>query len=101
MVGGPWPPSDQTPLSVSGEFFHEVCPNPTVLQVSDTTSDEMRFSDDILVSYVFEKWVEKINSIDDPCLMLDPSSNAIFEYWYAVGLMHMCHSFLMSARPPN
>ena len=44
----------------------------------------MRFSDDILASHIFEKWVEKINSIDDPCLMLDARSDAIFEYWYAV-----------------
>jgi len=81
MVGGPWPPGDQTPLSVSSEFFHKVCPNPTILQVSDINSEDMRFSDDIPASYVLEKWVEKINSIDDPCLMLDPNSNAIFEYW--------------------
>ena len=101
MVGGPWPPGDQTPLSVSREFFHDVCPNPTVLQVSDINSDEMRFSDDILASDVLEKWVEKISSIDDPCLMLNPSSNAIFEYWYAVGMIHICHSLLMSTRPPK
>ena len=97
MVGGPWPPGDETPLSVSREFFHKVCPNPTVLQVSDTNNDDMRFSDDIPATYVFEKWVEKINSIDDPCLMLDPSNNAIFEYWCAVGMIHICHSLLMSA----
>ena len=98
MVGGPWPPGDQTPLSVSSEFFHKVCPNPTVVQVSDINNDELRFSDDIPASYVLEKWVEKINSIDDPCLMLDPSSNAIFEYWYAVGMIHICHSLLMLNR---
>jgi hypothetical protein len=89
MVGGPWPPGDQTPLSVSRDFFHEVCPNPTVLQVSDINNDDMRFSDDIPATYVFEKWVEKINSIDDPCLMVDPSSNAIFEFWCAAGIIHM------------
>ncbi|KIJ65217.1 hypothetical protein HYDPIDRAFT_111123 [Hydnomerulius pinastri MD-312] len=81
MVGSPMPAGDYTPRSVSKEFFHKACPNPTVLQVSDVNTDEMRFNDDVPASYVFEKWVEKINSVDDPCLMLDPSSNQIFEIW--------------------
>ena len=84
MVGGSWPHGDQTPLSVSREFFHKVCPNPTVLHTSHINSEEVRFNDDILASYLFEKWVEKINLMDDPCIMLDPSGNAIFEYWYAL-----------------
>ncbi|KAH0836501.1 hypothetical protein J3R83DRAFT_8138 [Lanmaoa asiatica] len=89
MVGGPWPPGDDAPLSVSKEFFHKVCPNPTVLQVPDVNTDEMRFGD-ISAAYVFEKWVEKIKSIEDPCLMLDPSNNQIFEIWYAVAtLQHL------------
>ena len=90
MVGGPWPLGDRTPLSVSREFFHEVCPSATVLQTSEINNDEMRFSDDIPASYVFEKWVEKIDSIEDPCLMLDPSSSPIFEFWSAVGMIHTC-----------
>lgn len=86
VVGGPWPSGDDTPRSVSREFFRKVCPNPTVLQVSNVNTDEMRFGDDISAAYVFEKWVETINSIEDPCLMLDPSSNQIFEIWYAVAM---------------
>jgi len=81
MVGGPWPPGDDAPLSVSNEFFHKVCPNPMVLQVSDINTDEIRFNDDIPSIEIFEKWVEKINSIEDPCVMLDPNSDPIFEYW--------------------
>ncbi|KAN0088727.1 hypothetical protein V8E55_005784 [Tylopilus felleus] len=81
VVGGPWPPGDQTPRSVSREFFHKVCPNPTVLSTSIINTEDMRWNDDIPASYIFEKWVEKINSMDDPCLMLDPNSPPIFEYW--------------------
>ena len=99
IVGDPWPPGDQTPLSVSREFFHKVCPNPTVLQTSDINTEEVRFNDDIAASYIFEKWVEKINSIDEPCLMLDPSNTPIFEYWYAVYLTW--HDLLMRRGPPN
>ncbi|KAG8220783.1 hypothetical protein J3R82DRAFT_2215 [Butyriboletus roseoflavus] len=81
MVGGPWPPGGDVPLSVSKEFFHKVCPNPTVLQTTDINTDDMRFSDNVSAAYVFETWVDAINSIDDPCLMLDPISPAIFEFW--------------------
>ncbi|KAH7885775.1 hypothetical protein F5I97DRAFT_1875293 [Phlebopus sp. FC_14] len=82
MVGGPMPPGDDTPRAVSKDFFYKACPNPTVLHVPDINTDEMRHSDDIPASYVFEKWVEKINSVEDPCLMIDPSNNQIFEYWF-------------------
>lgn len=98
MVGGPWPPGDDTPLSVSKEFFHKVCPNPTVLQVSDVNTDDMRFSDDVSAAYVFEKWVETINSVEDPCLMINPSSNQIFEIWYVVAVFNVSHR-LMLVRP--
>lgn len=97
MVGGPWPAGDHTPLSVSRDFFHEVCPNPTVVQTSDINTQEMRFSDDIPASYIFDKWVEKINSINDSCVMMDPNSDKIFDFWYAAGISHASHSFLMSS----
>lgn len=84
MVGGPWPLGDNTPLSVSKEFFRKVCPKPTVLKVSDINTYEMRFSDDVSAAYVFEKWVETINAVEDPCLMIDPNSNQIFEIWCVV-----------------
>lgn len=89
VVGGPWPPGDYTPLAVSKEFFHKVCPKPTVLRVSDINTDDMRFSDDVPASYVFEKWVETINSVEDPCLMVDPNSNQIFEIWYAPAMLRI------------
>ncbi|KAG9309932.1 hypothetical protein JVU11DRAFT_6199 [Chiua virens] len=81
MVGDPWPAGDRTPLSVSKDFFLNVCPNPTILRVSDINTDKIRFNGDISAAYIFEKWVEVINSVEDPCLMLEPDDNPIFEYW--------------------
>ncbi|KAF9244152.1 hypothetical protein BU15DRAFT_86101 [Melanogaster broomeanus] len=72
MVGGPMPPGDDTPRAVSKEFFNNVCPNPTVLNVTDVNTWEMRFDPDVSTTFVFDTWVEKLNSIEDPC---------IFEYW--------------------
>jgi hypothetical protein len=81
MVGGPMPPGDDAPRAVSKEFFHKVCPNPTVLNVTNINTWEMRFDEDIPTSFVFDTWVDKLNSIEDPCVSIEPSSIQIFEYW--------------------
>lgn len=81
MVGGQMPPGDTTPRAVSKTFFNKVCPNPTLLQVADVNDDRMRFDEDVPASYIFEKWLEKINSIEDPCVEIESNNNAIFEYW--------------------
>jgi hypothetical protein len=70
MVGGALPPGDTAPRFVSKDFFRKVCPNPTIIHSSEVNDDRMRFSDDVPASFVFEKWVEKLNSIDDPCVQL-------------------------------
>jgi hypothetical protein len=41
----------------------------------------MRFDESVPASEIFEKWLEKINSIEDPCVEIDPNSDQIFEYW--------------------
>jgi len=77
MVGGTLPPGDTAPRFVSKDFFNKVCPNPTILHASDVNDDHMRFDDSVPAAYVFEKWVEKVNSIEDPCLQVEGSP--IFE----------------------
>jgi hypothetical protein len=71
------PPGDTAPRAVSKLFFNKVCPNPSVVHSTDVNDDRMRFDDSVPASFVFEKWVEKIKSIDDPCLVID--GNPIFE----------------------
>lgn len=81
MVGGEMPPGDSAPRAVSKDFFNKVCPHPTIVHVTDVNDDRMRFDESVPAAYIFEKWVEKINSIEDPCVEIDPKSEAIFEYW--------------------
>jgi hypothetical protein len=81
MVGGKMPPGDTTPRAVSKDFFNKVCPNPTIIQVKEVNDDRMRFDESVPASEIFEKWLEKINSIEDPCVEIDPNSDQIFEYW--------------------
>jgi hypothetical protein len=81
MVGGEMPPGDTAPRAVSKDFFNKVCPHPTIVHVTDVNDDRMRFDESVPAAYIFEKWIEKINSIEDPCVEIDPKSEAIFEYW--------------------
>ncbi|KAI6008585.1 hypothetical protein EDC04DRAFT_2581965 [Pisolithus marmoratus] len=81
MVGGSMLPGDDTPRSVNKHFFERVCPNPTVVHVSDVNTYDMRFSEVMPVTDVFNTWVDTINAIDDPCVMLDPTGNQVFDNW--------------------
>ena len=80
LAGGALPPGDNTPQAVYKDFFHRVCPNPTILRLSDVSG----WSDSDTVKFVIEKWVEKITSIEDPCLQFEETSvdKQIFNYAY-------------------
>ena len=82
MVGGALGPGDNTPLSVSKYFFDKVCPNSTVIRVEDVNTERMRFSETAPLTETFDAWVEILERNDDPCLMLDPQSNQVFDNWY-------------------
>ncbi|KAH7910291.1 hypothetical protein BJ138DRAFT_1153235 [Hygrophoropsis aurantiaca] len=81
VVGGELPPEDNIPRAVSRDFFRTVCPNPTILQVSDVNDDHMRYDESVPAAYILDKWIEKINSIDDPCVQLGARDGQIFDYW--------------------
>lgn len=75
-------PGDDTPLSVSKHFFQKACPNSTIIRVEDVNTYDMRFSETMPVTETFNAWVETLKAVDDPCLMLDPSSHHVFDNWY-------------------
>ncbi|KAN0088728.1 hypothetical protein V8E55_005785 [Tylopilus felleus] len=70
LAGGALLPGDKTPRAVYKDFFHKVCPNPTILRLTDVRGWD--HSD--TVKFVFDKWVEKIASIEDPCLQFEETS---------------------------
>jgi len=74
-------PGDDAPLSVSKHFFEKVCPKPVVIHIEDVNTEHMRFSESAPVTETFDAWVETLNAVDDPCVLLDPSSNQIFDNW--------------------
>jgi HD superfamily phosphohydrolase len=44
-------------------------------------NEHLRFDDSVGVAYIFSKWVEKLNSIEDACVEIAQESPPIFEYW--------------------
>ncbi|EGN95083.1 hypothetical protein SERLA73DRAFT_187372 [Serpula lacrymans var. lacrymans S7.3] len=80
IIGATSPPGDDVPRSVSREYFKKVCPNPTIID-SAVINEELRTNSNVPASYIFDKWVEKLNSIDDPCVEIQRGSYQLFEIW--------------------
>ncbi|KIK92982.1 hypothetical protein PAXRUDRAFT_34289 [Paxillus rubicundulus Ve08.2h10] len=80
IIGSSFDPGDSTPRAVSREYFKKVCPNPTVID-SLTVNEHLRLNPDVPASTIFDKWLELLNSINDPCVEIEESSFQIFEIW--------------------
>ncbi|KAI6108778.1 hypothetical protein EDD16DRAFT_1694730 [Pisolithus croceorrhizus] len=80
IIGSSWPPGDPTPRSVSREYFELVCPRPLVID-SYEINKELRLDTSVPASVIFDKWVDRLNSLRDPCVEIKRSSFQIFEIW--------------------
>jgi hypothetical protein len=80
IIGSSFDLGDPTPRAVSREYFKKVCPNPTIID-SITVNEHLRLNPDVPASTIFDKWVELLNSINDPCVEIEEVSFQIFEIW--------------------
>ncbi|KAG1738934.1 uncharacterized protein EDB91DRAFT_1288158 [Suillus paluster] len=80
IIGSSFPPGDPAPRAVSQEYFKKVCPNPTIID-SWEVNEHLRLNANVPALEMFEKWVEKLNSIDDPCIEMKRESFQLFEIW--------------------
>ncbi|KAI6095656.1 hypothetical protein EV401DRAFT_2062431 [Pisolithus croceorrhizus] len=80
IIGSSWPPGDPTPRSVSREYFERVCPHPLVID-SYEINKELRLDTSVPASVIFDEWVDRLNSLRDPCVEIKRSSFQIFEIW--------------------
>ncbi|KAG1845693.1 hypothetical protein DFJ58DRAFT_800499 [Suillus subalutaceus] len=80
IIGSSFPPRDAAPRAVSREYFKKVCPNPTIIDSWDV-NEHLRLDNNVPALEIFEKWVEKLNSIDDPCVEIKQESYQLFEIW--------------------
>ncbi|KAG9309925.1 hypothetical protein JVU11DRAFT_9957 [Chiua virens] len=81
IVGSAFGPGDPTPRAVHREYFHQVCPNPTILDSNEVVGGDLRYDNNVPASRIFDMWVEKLNSINDPCVEIQLSSPQLFEIW--------------------
>ncbi|KAG2147827.1 uncharacterized protein EDB93DRAFT_1145545 [Suillus bovinus] len=80
IIGSSFPPGDAAPRAVSREYFKKVCPNPTIID-SRNLNEHLRLDDNVPALSIFEKWVDELNSIDDPCVEIKVESYQLFEIW--------------------
>lgn len=86
-MGDPFPPGNYVPRAVHKDYFYEVCPQPTVID-SWEVNEKLRVNASVPASTILNKWVEKLNSIEDPCVEVAVGSFQIFEIWY-VPIAHL------------
>jgi hypothetical protein len=65
---------------VSKNFFKQICPYPTIIG-SQEINEHLRFDKNIGAGVILDKWVQKLNSIADPCVEILQESDPIFEIW--------------------
>jgi hypothetical protein len=88
-VGGAYPAGDsnEVPRAVSREYFYQVCPTPTVVSIRDVDIDGVYTAG---ADLVIETWVEKLKSMDDPCVEVEIDTPEIFGIWYEFFLRFFC-----------
>ena len=81
LIGGPFEPGDDAPRAVSRKYFDKVCPKSKRVTISsqEINNETVRFSSTIGASYIFDRWVEKLNSIEDQCVEILQESFQLFE----------------------
>jgi hypothetical protein len=83
LIGGPFEAGDDAPRAVSRKYYEKMCPKEKrVIIDSEAVNDEtIRYSKTIGASYMFDRWVEKLNSIEDQCVEILQDSYQLFEIW--------------------
>ncbi|KAG6374801.1 hypothetical protein JVT61DRAFT_4184 [Boletus reticuloceps] len=81
VIGSAFDPGDPTPRAVHREYFKAVCPNPTILDSDAVVSSHIRYDNSVPASRIFDMWVDKLNSINDPCVEVQLDSPQLFEIW--------------------
>lgn len=81
IIGSAFDPGDPTPRAVHKEYFNKVCPNPTIVASDSVVSEHLRYDNNVPASQIFDLWVDKLNSINDPCVEIQLDSPQLFDIW--------------------
>ncbi|TCD70094.1 hypothetical protein EIP91_004823, partial [Steccherinum ochraceum] len=80
VAGDAFPREDeQIPRAVDKTYFDEVCPHPTVISSHDVSN---YLPGDVPADKLADAWVEKLDSIEDNCVLIDRNtSDHLFSFW--------------------
>lgn len=83
LIGGPFEPGEDAPRAVSKNWFNQVCPpsERVIIDTEDVNDEEIRYSTTIGASYMFDRWVEKLSSMEERCIEIAQESFQLFEIW--------------------
>ncbi|PCH36114.1 hypothetical protein WOLCODRAFT_81482 [Wolfiporia cocos MD-104 SS10] len=77
IVGEPFAnESAQSPRAVNREFWHKVCPNPRIINRKDVLA---AVGSRPTAQTLIDKWVELLDSADDPCVEVPRLPTTIFD----------------------
>ncbi|KAH8099844.1 hypothetical protein BXZ70DRAFT_222109 [Cristinia sonorae] len=77
IVGGAFPHGDSSPRSVREEYFRRVCPEPAQINGKEIVDQYVFGSTTVLI----EKWLEKLQSVDNRCVEITQGTSAPFTEW--------------------
>ncbi|KZP18800.1 hypothetical protein FIBSPDRAFT_933213 [Athelia psychrophila] len=83
LNGEPFLNAPDVPRAVSRNYFMERCPeeNRTYID-SDSVNDEgIRFDNAVGAQEMFDRWVERLSQMDDPCIEITQDSPQLFDIW--------------------
>ncbi|THV02287.1 hypothetical protein K435DRAFT_921704 [Dendrothele bispora CBS 962.96] len=75
MIGDPFETEMNASPAVSSEYFRSVCPEPRIIELKDYRPN---WKDGL---EIMDRWVNEINSIDDPCIEFSRDSPPLFDLW--------------------
>lgn len=83
IVGQSFSEGNYTPRSVTKEYFHEVCEHLGGIHYIDTdeVNHDMWWNENYNMLDVLNAWVERLESIDAPCISTGRSEKVIWEFW--------------------
>lgn len=84
VLGEAFPEGDYTPRAVPKNQFFEICEKLGGIHYinNDEVKVELNLGNEYGALELFNRWVDKLKSIDAPCISNDGSKTHIFEMWY-------------------
>lgn len=75
--GGPFLENDAKLRAIQREYWHKICPEPTMVKTYDIK--KLYNESEPTALTILNTWVEQLNKIDAPCVTIDGYTERIFD----------------------